>query len=31
MKTEKLKFAEKLGFGSFSAASNIDYQFKSLY
>ena len=31
MKTEKLKFAEKLGFGSFSAASNIVYQFKSLY
>ena len=31
MKTEKLKFVEKLGFGSFSAASNIVYQFKSLY
>lgn len=31
MKTEKLKFSEKLGFGSFSAASNIVYQFKSLY
>ena len=29
--TEKLKFKEKLGFGSFSAASNIVYQFKSLY
>lgn len=28
---EKLKFREKLGFGSFSAASNIVYQFKSLY
>ncbi len=27
----KLKFTEKLGFGSFSAASNIVYQFKSLY
>ena len=31
MKTNQLKFAEKLGFGSFSAASNIVYQFKSLY
>ncbi len=31
MKTEKLKFSEKLGFGSFSATSNIVYQFKSLY
>ena len=28
---EKLKFSEKLGFGSYSAASNIVYQFKSLY
>jgi len=28
---EKLKLSEKLGFGSFSAASNIVYQFKSLY
>ena len=27
----KLKFTEKLGFGIFSAASNIVYQFKSLY
>ena len=27
----KLKFPEKLGFGSYSAASNIVYQFKSLY
>ena len=31
MKSEKLKLTEKLGFGSFSAASNIVYQFKSLY
>ena len=31
MKTGKLRFSEKLGFGSFSAASNIVYQFKSLY
>ena len=31
MKTNQLKFVEKLGFGSFSAASNIVYQFKSLY
>lgn len=31
MINEKLKFSEKLGFGSFSAASNIVYQFKSLY
>ena len=31
MKGEKLSLAEKLGFGSFSAASNIVYQFKSLY
>ena len=31
MKTQKLGFMEKLGFGSFSAASNIVYQFKSLY
>ena len=31
MNIEKLKFREKLGFGSFSAASNIVYQFKSLY
>ena len=31
MKTTQLRFAEKLGFGSFSAASNIVYQFKSLY
>ena len=28
---EKIKLKEKLGFGSFSAASNIVYQFKSLY
>lgn len=31
MKNEKLKLTEKLGFGSYSAASNIVYQFKSLY
>ena len=31
MKDQKLKFLEKFGFGSFSAASNIVYQFKSLY
>lgn len=31
MINEKLKLSEKLGFGSFSAASNIVYQFKSLY
>ena len=31
MKNGKLKLSEKLGFGSFSAASNIVYQFKSLY
>lgn len=30
-KIEKLKFSEKLGFGSFSTASNIVYQFKSMY
>lgn len=28
---ERLKLKEKIGFGSFSAASNIVYQFKSLY
>ena len=28
---ESLKLKEKIGFGSFSAASNIVYQFKSLY
>lgn len=28
---ERLKLKEKVGFGSFSAASNIVYQFKSLY
>ena len=28
---ERIKFREKFGFGSFSAASNIVYQFKSLY
>ena len=28
---ERLKLKEKIGFGSFSAASNIMYQFKSLY
>lgn len=31
MTSTKLKLSEKLGFGSFSAASNIVYQFKSLY
>jgi len=31
MTKEKLRLPEKLGFGSFSAASNIVYQFKSLY
>ena len=31
MNESKLKLPEKLGFGSFSAASNIVYQFKSLY
>lgn len=31
MKKERLNFSEKFGFGSFSAASNIVYQFKSLY
>ena len=31
MTTEKIKLSEKIGFGSFSAASNIVYQFKSLY
>lgn len=31
MKMERLGFLEKLGFGSYSAASNIVYQFKSLY
>lgn len=29
--TPKLSFGEKLGFGAFSTASNIVYQFKSLY
>ena len=28
---ERIKLKEKVGFGSFSAASNIVYQFKSLY
>ena len=28
---ERIKLKEKIGFGSFSAASNIMYQFKSLY
>lgn len=28
---ERIKLKEKIGFGSFSAASNIVYQFKSLY
>lgn len=28
---EKIRLKEKIGFGSFSAASNIVYQFKSLY
>lgn len=27
----KLKFSEKLGFGAFSTASNVVYQFKSIY
>lgn len=31
MKAQKLSAVEKLGFRSFSAASNIVYQFKSLY
>ena len=31
MTEPRLKLPEKLGFGSFSAASNIVYQFKSLY
>ncbi|MDR3276839.1 MAG: glycoside-pentoside-hexuronide (GPH):cation symporter, partial [Treponema sp.] len=29
--TERLKIGEKLGFGTFSTANNVVYQFKSLY